>query len=198
MDFQEDRFVVYEKLVKKNFHFLEEIHNFKLSSIERDGHIIIKYLSKYVFVNLHYGPPSFELDFYFGRRGVEDRLNKHSFTSGDLLYLDVCEEWLGYTVFSAYSYDNLCECLPKLADLLKECGMACLKGEVSAYEKMLVEQGKDINRWHKSQELTEVRKAATKAWNNKNYAEIVKLFTPIYNDLTPSEYKKLKYSRKHQ
>jgi hypothetical protein len=196
-DFQKDRFSVYEDLVRDNFSFLEEIYGFEFSSSEKGGeYIIIKYLSKTVFLNLYYGSPGFELDFYIGRLGIEDKLGKQSFTSGDLLYLEGCKNWSGYSIYSAHSYNNLRECLPRLASLLKECGKACLQGDPAAYEKMLFEQKKANNRWHKQQELIQVKKNAIEAWKKKDYAKFVKLFEPIADQLTPSEYKKLEYSRK--
>lgn len=198
-NFPEDRLIVYKKLVENNFSFLVEDYGFKLSDIEKKGneHIVIKYVSRKVFINFYYGPPGFELDFYIGRLGVEDQLDRHSFTSGDLLYLGSYEKWTDYKVYSGCSYDNLRTCLPKLAGLLKECGDDCLKGKFFVYEKILFEQTKDLNRWYKNQELAQAKKVAHEAWSNKDYAEFVKLLEPFTSRLTLSENKKLEYARKH-
>ena len=198
-NFPEDRLIVYKKLVENAFSFLVEDYGFKLSGIKRkcNEHIAIKYVSRTVFINFYYGPPGFELDFYIGRLGVEDQPSRHSFTSGDLLYLGSYGKWTDYKVYSGYSYDNLRTCLPKLAELLKECGDDCLKGKSFAYEKILLEQTKDLNRWHKNQELAQARKVAYEAWSNKNYAEFVKLLEPFISKLKLSESKKIEYARKH-
>ncbi len=198
-DVFEDRFIVYEKLARENFGFLVEIFGFKLAPVEKsdDGYIALKYLSERVFINLIYGPPEFELDFYIGRRGIEDQPDKHSFTSGDLLYLEGCEKWVGYSVYSAHSHDNLRNCLPKLANLLKDCGKPCLRGDSSAFDKMLSERKKNVTQWHMNQELAQVRNDAAVAWARKDYPEVVKQLTPFKNEITPSERKKLEYSRKY-
>lgn len=62
---------------------------------------------------------------------------------------------------------------------------------------MTFERKKDYNQWIKNQELMQARQAAADAWEKRDYAKMVKLFEPIANELTPSECKKLEYSRKH-
>jgi len=198
-DFPEDRFVVYEKLVKSNFSFLIENYGFKLSNIERSGDscIALKYLSERLFFNLHYGSPGFELDFFIGRIGFEDKPNKDGFTSGDLLFLSDDVRWKNYKLYSAHSYENLCKCLPKLAELLKSYGVGCLKGDAPTYEKILFEKKRKINQWCNDQELKQAKKAASVAWENKDYSKFIEAFEPVVNALSSSEKKKLEYARKH-
>lgn len=197
--FPEDRFIVYEKLAKTNFAFLTEKYGFRLSDIEKvDGrYIALKYLSERVFFNLYYGSPGFELDFNIGRVGIEDKPGHEGFTSGDVVLLGDNEKWTGYKLYSAHSYENLRKCLPKLSELLKTCGASCLKGDSSAYEKMLFERKRKINEWCNEQELKQAKKAASVAWENKDYSKFIEIFEPVVNALSPSEKKKLEYARKH-
>ncbi|MBL4907259.1 MAG: hypothetical protein JKX94_07400 [Sneathiella sp.] len=198
-DFPEDRFVVYENLVKSSFAFLVEGYGFEISNIERIGnsYIALKYLSNKVFVNLYYSSPRFELDFYIGRVGIEDKPDKDGFTSNDLLFLSDDARWIDYKLYSAHSYENLRKCLPMLAELLKVCGANCLKGESSVYEKALFEKKRNINQWGKEQELKQAKKAASEAWKNKDYNRFIEVFEPVANELSASEKKKLNYARKH-
>lgn len=197
--FPEDRFVVYEKLAKVNFAFLTEKYGFRLSNIEKmDGrYIVLQYLSERVFVNLYYGSPSFELDFIIGRIGIEDKPDNEGFTSGDLVSLGDNEKWASYKLYSAHSYENLYKCLPKLAELLESFGASCLKGDASPYEKMLFEKKRKVNQWCNEQELKQAKKAASIAWENKDYSKFIEIFEPVINALSPSEKKKLEYARKH-
>lgn len=197
--FPEDRFVVYEKLAKSNLVFLTEKYGFRLSNIEKiDGrYIVLKYLSERVFVNFYYGSPSFELDFSIGRIGIEDKPDNDGFTSGDLVFLCDDAKWADYKLYSAHSYENLCKCLPKLAKLLESCGASCLGGDSLPYEKMLFEKKRKINQWCDEQELKQAKKAASVAWENKDYSKFVEVFEPVVNALSPSEKKKLEYARKH-
>src|SRR5690606_30370495 len=109
----------------------------------------------------YYGSPGFELDFNIGRVGIEDKPGHEGFTSGDVVLLGDNEKWTGYKLYSAHSYENLRKCLPKLAELLKTCGASCLKGDSSAYEKMLFERKRKINEWCNEQELKQAKKAAS-------------------------------------
>lgn len=198
-DFPEDRFVVYEKIAKANFAFLTEKYEFRLSNIEKiDGrYIVLQYLSKKVFVNFYYGSPSFELDFSIGRIGIEDKPDNDGFTSGDMVFLSDDAKWVGYKLYSAYTYENLCRCLPKLAELIKSCGVSCLKGDALSYERMLFEKKRKVNQWCNEQELKQARKAASVAWKNKDYFQFIEIFEPVVNVLSPSEKKKLEYARRH-
>jgi hypothetical protein len=197
--FLEDRFVVYEKLVKINFAFLTEDYGLRLSNIEKaDGrYITLNYLSERVFFNLYYGPPSFELDFNIGRVGIEDKPDNEGFTSGDLICFSDDKRWAGYKLYSAHSYENLHKSLPKLAELLKVCGASCLKGDALPYEKVLFEKKRKINQWCNEQELKQAKKAASVAWENKDYTKFIEIFEPVINSLSPSEKKKLEYAHKH-
>lgn len=197
-DFPEDRFSVYEHIVKNCFAFLVEDYGFELSSIERvaNSYIALKYLSEKVFVKLYYGSPEFELDFYIGRLGIEDKSEKDGFTSNDLLCLSDDVRWVDYKLYSAYSFENLRTCLPKLAELMKVCGANCLNGESSAYENVLFEKKRSNNQWGKEQELKQAKRAASDAWKNKDYIKFIEVFEPVANELSVLEKKKLDYARK--
>ena len=192
-DFKKDTFIIFRRLASESFDFLEKSYRFELSSARYcDECMGLFYTSKRVFVNVLYGPPGYEIYFSFGRRGIDDRPDQKSFNSGDLSYLhEVDEKW----VFPAYSYDSLRKYLPKLAELLKKYGKACLVGESSVYERMLVEREEHLRRSHRKQELAHARTAARTAWKMKKYAEVVRLFEPFLEELTKSERKKIEYCR---
>ena len=192
--FQENRFEIFEKLVRKHFSFLEKDFGFKFLSAERsdDACVVIKYISNKVFLNFFYGHPGYELDVSFGRVGIEDQPNANSFRTGDLLYLDGNKNWLDYQVYSAYSYDNLVAGLPKLASFLKECGRKVFLGDSNVYLKMLNGRQKHLER----QDLLQIKNKATAAWDKKNYKELIKLLNPFRTYLSPLEKKRFDYSLK--
>ena len=197
--FPEDRFVVFEKLAKVNFAFLTEKYGFRLSNINKidNRYIVLQYISERVFVNFYYASPSFELDFSIGRIDIEDKPDNDGFTSGDLVFLCKDTEWADYKLYSAQSYENLCKCLPKLAKLLESCGGSCLEGDAPSYEKMLFEKKRKINQWCNEQELKQAKKAASVAWENKDYYKFTEILEPVIDALSTSEKRKLEYARKH-
>ncbi|TQV82470.1 hypothetical protein FKG94_06930 [Exilibacterium tricleocarpae] len=198
-DFPENRFTVYEKLAKGSFAFLVEDYDFKLSDTERESnsYISLKYFSENVFVKLYYGAPDFELDFCIGRAGIGEKQFKDEINSRYLASLGNSSKWTNYKLYSAHSYENLCRCLPKLAELLRTCGAGFLRGESSAYEKALFEKHRNRNQWYKEQELRQARKVASEAWKNKDYKKFIQIFEPVAQDLSASEKRKLDYARKH-
>jgi hypothetical protein len=128
----QDRLAVFEKMARKEFAFLETEYCFQVTTLkpENADRIVIQYRSESVYLMLHYGPPEYALDFSFERLGIEDQEDAHGFTSGDLLYLDGTDNWSDYPGYSTYELSNLREFLPKLAQLLRECGHSCLRGDV--------------------------------------------------------------------
>lgn len=197
--FPENRFSIYEMMAKESFKFLTEKYGFRLAKVEKvEGkYIVLHYLSETVFLNLFYGSPSYELDFSFGRIGKSGKPKNESFSSSDLASVCYGED-RGYRLFSANSYENLLKCVPKLADLLKGYGGGFLEGNSQSYEKILFETKQKLNKWYNEQELKQARKDASVAWENKEYFKVINIFESIFNDLSPSEKKKLEYSRKHQ
>ena len=198
-DFKEDRLIVYERLVRQNFRFLEDEYGFILTSKEvHNEHIVISYMSETVFVNLYYGPPGFELELSFGRRGIDDLPGSTSYGMGDLARLDEAKgrHWESRVTFQANSFHNLCRCLPKLARLLKTYGGACLKGESATYEEMSVEREIGLLKYRIREELARMRSAAARAWKAKDYTEVVKLLEPFVEELTVAECRKLEYCRR--
>ena len=199
-NFPGNRFHVYEVLVKYYFRFLECEYAFERYAVERkqESYICIKYRTDRVYFFLYYATPGFELDCYFGRIGIDDLPGHLGFESCDLLHLDGCQAWSSYSGYSATSYENLRTCLPKLARFVRECGGACLRGDLMAYEKMRAARRTSAEHWHKNQEIARTKESAERAWRNRDHSRVVELFGAVEDELTTTEKKKLSYSRKRR
>ena len=198
-DYQDDRLAIYEHLVRAEFSFLEIEYGFQTPAVKRTGEdgIAIQYRTDRVYVILHYDPPEYELDFSFGRLGVEDQKDAHSFSSGDLLYLEGTDNWSNYSGYSAYGLENLRRCLPKLAQLLRECGGACLRCDDSVFDLMAMRQQEDCERWHEKQERDRVAEEAEAAWRRGDYHRVRELYKFLLPGLTELEAKRLDYAERH-
>ena len=192
VNFPENRFEIFETLIKVNFLFLIELYNFKLTKVKKqESHCIsARYQSEDVFVEIYYGAPSFELDFIFGREDIENH-----FTSQDLTLLSD-DDWSNYKLYSAHSYENLTACIPRLADLLKSLGRGCLLGNDTDYQKLISKKKRKQDTWYDDLKLVQAKEVALKAWKERDFAKVVESFSSVYGLLSPSEIKKLEYARK--
>jgi hypothetical protein len=189
------KYIEFEKTVKALFEFLEKDYGFHIEEIKQSKYVrIIRYESPLVFVNLVYGPPSYEPEISFGRIGVDDMQGGRSFSVGDLLGLEYYSEWNWGDVDQSNS--RLLEIISGFACLFKKRGSGCLRGDGNIYEKMAVKRRVALNQWRKDETTRQAREAAEVAWNSKNYNEIVRLYQSMSDLLTEMEKKKLKYARK--
>lgn len=198
VEFEAKRYKVFEHLCRKHFSFLIGRYNFSLENVEEfEGKgVVIRYGSKKVFVYLPYFSPSFELYFTFGLKGKHDRENVIPMNSGDLVLLDKCSNYKNYAAFSATSFENLEKCLPKLAELLGNCGSEYLLGNYQAYKEL--ERKRDVDRinFEHEWEIKNKRLKAEEAWQKKEYILVVQTLNSIQNELTGAEKKKLKFAKK--
>lgn len=135
----EHNYVLFEEEVKKHFHFLVEDYQFRLSKIERWGFVkSIRFESRDVYVNVHYGPPAYEVEMAFGRIGIDDVAGSHSFSPGDLVLLSNNSDWKE----SSQTENRISREVEFFARLLRICGEAALHGEKAMFER-LAEQRSD-------------------------------------------------------
>lgn len=192
-----DNYAVFERAVKDNFGFLEQQYGFRLIENKRVGYAkVIRYESPLVYVNIMYGPPAYEPEMSFGRIGVDDAQGARSFHPGDLVLLKSSSGWK----WGAINPDNpaIVEIVSGHAQLLRECGSACLKGDQATFEEMKARRDNAVKVWHQEEKAKRVRKDAQFAWDSKNYRAVVGLYESIKDELTETEKKKLEYAKKYQ
>lgn len=185
----------FEDAVTEHFNFLEQEYGFRLSHIQQVGYTkIIKYESPLVYVNLMFGPPSYEPEMAFGRIGIDDVMGAQSFHPGDLVLLNGSANWKWGPVDPANSV--LVENVSGIAQILRECGSACLRGDQASFEEMIARRNSAVKAWQQEEKSSQVRKEAQIAWDNKDYSAVIKLYESVYGLLTPAEKKKLSIAKK--
>jgi hypothetical protein len=186
--------VAFEKEVKKHFLFLVTDYGFQLSSIQQVGFVkSIKFESKEVYVNLFYGPPAYEVEVSFGRKGIDDLPGAYSFQPGDLILLGRCPTW----PWNSNESDKLRGSVAVYARFLRECGSDCLKGDQLIFAQMKRNSDAFAQKRAQEERIKRVRQAANDAWHQKKYDKVVELYESIGTVLKGSEAKKLSYARKH-
>jgi len=190
-----DNYAVFEEAVINNFNFLVQQYGFRLSQIEQTGYVkAIRYESPFVYVSLIYGPPAYEPEMAFGRIGIDDMPGNQGFHPGDLALLRSSFGWKWGGVNPKNSV--LVEIVSGHAQVLRECGSACLLGDQASFEEMKVRRDSAIEAWHQEEKVSSIRKDAQVAWESKDYRAVISLFESFESMLTDTEKKKLEYAKK--
>jgi hypothetical protein len=185
-----DKIGIFQKEVRKAFNFLDSKHGFAVRSSQPVAtSSVISYESDKVYVNVYFGPPEYQVDFAFGRRGIEDGKDGHSFHVGDLLQLDACKSW----AWKSNSGDSLVVTVHEYARLLEFCGSAVLLGDPAVFGEMKSRRDAAVAAWRENEETTRLKSAADDAWARKDYESVAKFYRRIVSNLTQSELKKLEY-----
>ena len=189
----QDDYAQFEDEVKRNFYFLEQQYEFRLTQINKMGYSkTIRYESRYVYVNLSYGPPEYEPTMSFGRIGIDDALGAYSFEQGDLIQLKNCENWKWNPAYP----NHLIGLISEYSRLLKECGATFLTGDQTLFEEMKAKRDSSVKAWHEQEKAINIRNDAESAWSRKDYVTVVNLYETIKDILTETENKKLIYAKK--
>lgn len=190
-----DNYAVFEDAVRDSFGFLEQQYGFQLSQNKQVGYAkVIRYESPLVYVNLVYGPPAYEPEMSFGRIGIDDVQGARSFHPGDLVLLKSSSGWKWGAINPDHS--AMMEIVLGHAQLLRECGSSCLKGDQATFEEMKVRRDKAIEVWRQEEKVKQIRKDAQLAWDGKDYLAVARLYESIKGVLTDTEKKKLEYAKK--
>lgn len=190
-----DNYAVFEEAVMNNFNFLVQQFGFRLDKIEQTGFVkIIRYESPLVYVNLIYGPPAYEPEMAFGRIGIDDAQGSQGFHPGDLVLLRSSFGWKWGAVNPKNSV--LVEIVSGHAQVLRECGSACLLGDQASFEEIKVRRDSAIEAWHQEEKANSVRNDVLVAWEGKDYDAVGRLLESIETMLTDTEKKKLEYAKK--
>lgn len=190
-----DNYAMFEDEVKSNFYFLEQQYGFRRTPIKQVGYAkVIRFESPLIYVNLFYGPPAYEPAISFGRIGIDDAPGAYSFDQGDLVQLNSSAGWK----WDPANPNNavLVELISGLAQVLRECGAACLTGDQATFEEMKARRDSAVKVWHEQERVNGIRKKVLSAWNRKDYGTVVSLYETIKDMLTETENRKLDYAKK--
>ena len=178
--------------VNSEFSFLFGCYNMKCVISETT---LVRYESSRVFIEIFHEPNSYELGIEIGQLNVS---NKHNLSYG---LEDVLEAVLGpkhniTTFYQSSNSEGVKQSVNDFAQTVKQYYRPFLTGDEDSFKKL---EGVSIRRSEqlmKDRKLKRVREKATRAWENGDYKELVKLYESIKLDLTKAESKKLEYARK--
>lgn len=195
----------FEEAVLSAFAFLTApSHAFRCVTSEST---IVRYESTDVFVTIYHGRSSYELgceiglltgqgDAGLGKGGDEDPLEE-GFTIWEIARLEGAPGIDERTFLQASTAERVERLVPQLAELVRTYAPRALRGDAAYYASLSQARTSWFENYMTDSRLKRARADVARAWQSKNYAEVVRLLEPLSDELTPAEYKKLEYARKH-
>jgi hypothetical protein len=198
MNFQNDRISNRTQLgftpeVLSVFNFLIQDYDFKCVKTDVT---FVRYESGSIFVNIYHGRRSYELGVEIGKLEKDPNVPENWYTIGEILDFVGVRKDLKFTFFQTSNKDQIKILLKRLAEYVKNYAGAILRGEVEILKKIQILREEKSDAYIKEMNLRHIREMADVAWKQKDYVKFVGLCSPVEDDLTPVEAKKLEYARK--
>jgi len=180
------------EMVHRGFSYLEDA-GFRRRN---DGPGLVIYESDRSFVVVTWDARSGELDAFIGlapRTGrvqdeysVADVLGVAGFAASDRRPAQVADE------------SRLESFVAALARNVREHAQLGLAGDRMYFRRLEAFRGANADAYMADMELSQVRAEVEKAWRDRQYDKVVRLYTSVEGHLTEAEARKLEYARKHQ
>jgi hypothetical protein len=198
MNFQDDRSSSRMQLgftpeVLSVFHFLTQDYDFKCVKTDIT---FVRYESGSIFVNIYHGRRSYELGVEIGKLEKNPNVQEISYTIGEIMDFVGVRKDLKFTFFQSSNKDQIKILVRKLAEYVKSYAGPILNGDLKILEKVQILQKEKSDAYIKEMNLRHIREIADVAWKQKDYVKFLGLYSPVEDDLTPVEAKKLEYARK--
>ena len=176
----------FQETVSEQFKFLENEYLFRITE---SNETFVRYETQDVFVNVFHGRISYEVGLEIGslKMGM-----KTGYGLGSLVGIYDPEDGVEYRQYVAKDIKGVEKKVRNLARLLRKHGAKALIGDPDVFD--LLE--KDVQRYWSEMNAMQVRPQAEKAFREKNYAAVIKLYSSMDNILTKAERAKLNFARK--
>lgn len=150
----------------------------------------LKYSSSSVSITVSYGPPEFHAELGFQKKSTSTPEN--NFGLGDLIMAGHRpESWVAEAgtigIESEVSW---------LASAIHAVENHLCSGDMTFYEMLASNRQSRTAQWHRKENLAVLRNKAAKAWEEKNWKQIVSIYQSITPELTAVEAKRLSYAEK--
>lgn len=188
--------LTFKKCVLREFNFLINEYGFRCTLADT---YYLRFESQVVFAEIHYdGQRSFEMDFSLGLLGDLYEGKERPFYLAELIEFSAPDDDQVFPIMQASTPERIVQLVPKLADLAKTYAKELLSGSRTHFENLSDFREKKCNQYFLEKKLIDVRAAAKKAWEDEDYARVIKLYEPVRKHITPSELKRLEYCHTRQ
>lgn len=176
--------------VKRIFDFLIREEGFNLVT---EDVTFIRYESHLVFINFYHGRSSYELGVEMGLLVEEDTVFRLP-----TIIAALAPDYTGQVVFQAGEPKIVEECLLKISALIKKYCVSLLNGDKTEWTKVSIQQQLNSQKLHEEYTINPVKEDAERAWKEKRYKDVVKLYSSVEHYLTNTEKKRLEYAKKQE
>jgi hypothetical protein len=179
-------------IAKRAFSFLED-EGFQLTESESRS---LRYENSQVFVAVAWDPPG-ELNVWLGllpRKGHRAEV----FSLSDLLNMGQAGKSGGNMPPQVADESRLEPFLEELATKMRTHAAPALAGDRMYFRRLETFRSAQSDAYMRDMKLRQVRSEAEKAWHERNFREVARLYKAIEQDLSASEKAKLAYARKHE
>lgn len=167
---------------------------------------LVRYESANTFVNIYHGRSSYELGCEIGMLAGRDTAAlgheseedhpEEGFSIWEIARLEGASGIDDRTFLQASTAERVEQLVPQLAQVVRTYASRALRGDTAYYASLRQARTTWFENYIADSRLERARADVAHAWQGKNYAEVVRLFEPLSDELTPAEYKKLEYARK--
>lgn len=183
----------FEVAASDSFRFLEQGYGLSKSTLRPNTNsVILRYESASMYVNVMYGPPAYEPEMSFGRRGIDDVPRGYSFEVGDLVQLETCRDRQ-----SKPGSGGIEGQVAWLASILEDCGKGCLDGDQSVYSDMKARRDRLVAEWRYQEQYEALSRSIDAAWRDNDYKKIVDLCANYGGTLGSINKKRLRYAQSY-
>lgn len=189
--------VFFQSEVRNRLSFLQQDYGFRLEVIdEYESFASLQFESDRVVLRILFSHRDHEIELIFGRKGIDDSRNASLFTIRDLLTA-IGRQQILTSEFLSFDSESLSRWIEYIAELLATVGRPYLLGDKKAYANLQKVRSDYIDNWKLDIKLQDARDEMSKAWQKRDYAEVVRILEPIRNHLSEAEKKKFFYAQRH-
>jgi hypothetical protein len=169
------------------FGFLTE-YGYKIT---KEDTTFLRYEGPLGFINVFHGRMSYEIAFEFGLLG-EDTV----YHASDLIEITGAIITEDLTTQSAWTPETVEKFIDRPAKILKTYGQRIFDGDITIWDELKKYHTKAVKDYWNGIVAEQVRKKASKAFQEKRYSDFIKIYSDCDFQLTHIENKRLEYARK--
>ena len=186
---------IFEIEVRNKLAFLVQDFGFRLETLEKyNSYASFRYESSQIVLNILFSHRNHEIELEFGRRVIDENSKAGLFSIQDLLHGEDREQ----ASFMAFNVETLQSRMEHIAELLCSIGQPYLLGDKKAYESLRKTRTDFVSVRDLEIKFDQARESLSKAWQERDYEEVIRLLYPIRYSLTASEKMKYEYAKKQK